>query len=450
MTAVILVVDDIPSNTKILEIKLTNKYYQVITACCGKEAIKIAKEKQPDIILMDVMMPEMDGFEASRILKKEYSTMHIPVIIVTALTDTENKIEGLESGADEFLIKPVKDFLLFARVKSLLRFKSVVDELRLRLSTQAKITHVKETEIMQCVEDIKSAKIAIMDDEFEQFLQLKDCLSNVFDHVFRVDDIEKEYEQIDAVIINISISKELLRFCSVFKSKVKHRLTPVIAIIEDEEDKNFISEIMDIGVNDYIALPINENELMARVKTQVKKKNYQNAIEKHVDASLKMSITDPLTLLYNRYYFEQYMNELLITTSKSQSKTLSVVMLDVDNFKLINDTHGHLSGDLILRQIASILKEILRLNDLIARIGGEEIVIVLVDINLEEAKVIAERIRSSIAGYEFMVIEDKTINVTVSMGIAEFKKDLNLDLLLKDADQKLYMAKSNGRNAVVA
>ena len=180
------------------------------------------------------------------------------------------------------------------------------------------------------------------------------------------------------------------------------------------------------------------------------KKNYQNAIEKHVDASLKMSITDPLTLLYNRYYFEQYMNELLITTSKSQSKTLSVVMLDVDNFKLINDTHGHLSGDLILRQIASILKEILRLNDLIARIGGEEIVIVLVDINLEEAKVIAERIRSSIAGYEFMVIEDKTINVTVSMGIAEFKKDLNLDLLLKDADQKLYMAKSNGRNAVVA
>jgi two-component system cell cycle response regulator len=449
MTALILVVDDIPSNVKILEIKLTAKYYEVITASNGMTAIELAQEKQPDIVLLDVMMPEMDGFETCRRLKQNYATMHIPVIIVTALTDIDNKIEGLNSGADEFLIKPVKDFALFTRIKSLLRFKNIFDELRLRLSTQLKINIITENEILKYVDDFQSAKIVVVDNEKSQFQQIKEILSPYFSNIIHLSNVHEQFGNIDLAIINISITKELLRFCSILKSKPQTRLVPVITIIDDEDDQELINEITDVGINDYITLPLNENELLARVRTHAKRKKYQDAIEENVENNLKMAVIDPLTSLYNRYYFEKYMNELIEKKNKSDSKKFSLAILDIDFFKKINDTYGHLSGDLILKQIASILKANLRLNDLIVRFGGEEIVIIFVDIQLSDAQVIAERLREIIANYHFQAIDNSIIRVTVSIGVSEFEKTDTLESLIKKSDKNLYLAKEQGRNRVV-
>ncbi|QHD65232.1 PleD family two-component system response regulator [Neorickettsia findlayensis] len=450
MTALILVVDDIPSNIKILEIKLTAKYYQVITASSGIAAIELARRHQPDVILLDVMMPEMDGFETCKRLKSDYSTMHIPVIIVTALNDIENKVEGLSSGADDFLVKPAKDFTLFIRIKSLLRFKTVLDEVRLRISTKSQITSGTESKIINYVEDVSSGVIAIVNQQYSESKELEEILKPTFPHVLYLTEKEAEYTPFDVLIVNISVSKDLLRLCSAIKSQLKTRSIPIIAIVDDEDDESLIAEITELGINDYICVPINKSEFIARVTTQIKRKKYQDIIEKNVEDSLKMAIIDPLTSLYNRYYFEKYMDELLATVTKSQNKTFSLMMIDIDYFKKINDVCGHLSGDLVLKQLATCLKGCLRLNDLVAKFGGEEIVVVLVDVGLKEAFSTAERIRKTVEKTEFSTINDEVkVPLTVSIGVSEYQSRDTAKTLIGRADANLYIAKEKGRNRVV-
>jgi two-component system cell cycle response regulator len=132
MVARVLVVDDVDANVRLLEAKLTIEYYEVLTASDGPTAIRVAAEQKPDIILLDVMMPGMDGFETCRRIKADPATSHIPVVLVTALDGREDRIVGLDAGADDFVTKPIDDVLLFARVKSLTRLKLIMDELRER------------------------------------------------------------------------------------------------------------------------------------------------------------------------------------------------------------------------------------------------------------------------------------------------------------------------------
>ncbi|MEX2250373.1 MAG: response regulator, partial [Parvibaculum sp.] len=139
MTARVLIVDDVPANLKLLDAKLTAEYFDVFKASSGPEALTAAKEQQPDIILLDVMMPGMDGFEVCRRLKAAPETVHIPVVMVTALDQPADRVQGLEAGADDFLTKPLNDLALFARVKSLVRLKMVTDELRMREATGQRI-----------------------------------------------------------------------------------------------------------------------------------------------------------------------------------------------------------------------------------------------------------------------------------------------------------------------
>jgi two-component system, cell cycle response regulator len=130
MSARVLVVDDLLPNVKLLEAKLNSEYYDVLTARSGIEALEVVKNNPPDIILLDVMMPEMDGFETCRRLKADPTVSHIPVVMVTALSEVEDRVQGLKAGADDFLTKPINDLALFARIRSLVRLKIMTDELR--------------------------------------------------------------------------------------------------------------------------------------------------------------------------------------------------------------------------------------------------------------------------------------------------------------------------------
>src|SRR5690349_2035841 len=139
MTARILVVDDVSANVKLLEARLTAEYFDVVTAMSGPEALSLCRSAQCDIVLLDVMMPEMDGFEVCRRLKADPATHHIPVVMVTALDQPADRVQGLEAGADDFLTKPVSEIALIARVRSLVRLKLAADELRMRALTSKEI-----------------------------------------------------------------------------------------------------------------------------------------------------------------------------------------------------------------------------------------------------------------------------------------------------------------------
>jgi two-component system cell cycle response regulator len=452
MTAKVLVVDDIDFNVKLLDIKLKQEYYLVYTAVNGKDAIEKARQIQPDIILMDVMMPEMDGFEATHIIKMDKDLAHIPVIMVTALNAQEDKIKGLEAGADDFLTKPINDQALISRLKSLVRLKLMTDELRIRDITGKSFGI--SSDFIEKRNKVEGARVLLIEDDPTQvgkiIDKLKTKLINV-DLVSNYDDAIKlintnEYSLL--IVSTLLVEHDGLRLCSELRSIEKIRHTPILILV-DENDERTLEKGLEIGVNDYLLSPIDLNELLARVVTQIKKKNFQDELKENYLNSLTLSITDPLTGLYNRRYFDTHIINL-VNQSKISARTLSVLMIDIDNFKDCNDTYGHQAGDLILKEIAKYLTDNLRAMDLCARYGGEEFVVILTDANLEEAAAIGERIRKAIESKDITLKDNQKLKITISVGAAELTSIDSPEDLIKRADSHLYKAKNSGKNNVVA
>jgi two-component system, cell cycle response regulator len=452
MSARILVVDDVDFNVKLLDTKLKQEYYQVLTASNGREAIEVAKANKPDLILMDVMMPEMNGFEATKIIKADPELTHIPIIIVTALNDQTDKVNGLKSGADDFLTKPINDKALMMRIKSLLRLKMMTDELSLRVQTSQQFGFTT-IDLNKC-NIIESANVLLLDDDQAVYEKIRERFTiekiNLF-YKQHLTEIENGTDTTDYALIIISslmIEEDGLRLCSVIRSIERLRHTPILLIV-DESDEVSLAKGLEIGVNDTLTSPIEFNELIARCNTQIRRKNYQDQLRKSYYESLQQSVQDALTGLYNRRYFETHIRNM-IDRSHHSRQMISLLILDIDHFKKINDTYGHMSGDAALRELANVLNKSLRLTDLCARYGGEEFVVILPAANLEIATTVAERLRYAV---ESAIIKIPSapfeIKITISIGVSSINEEDSLDTLLARADKNLYKAKEGGRNKVV-
>jgi two-component system cell cycle response regulator len=448
MSARVLVVDDLLPNVKLLEAKLNSEYYEVITARSGQEALKIVKETPPDIILLDVMMPDMDGFETCRRLKADPEVAHIPVVMVTALSDVEDRVLGLESGADDFLTKPINDMALFARIRSLVRLKIMTDELRLRDQTSLQFG-LSNTETS--LNSIMDASILIVDDDIVQASNISATLTTLGNHVEILSDPAQTMDVVlakdfDLVIISTQLlDTDGLRICSHIRSQDKIRHLPLLILVE-EDDPHLLVKGLDMGVNDYLITPIDSNEVVARVNTQIRRKRYQEALKSSYQKSVSMAITDSLSGLYNRRYFDAHY-KTLFEQSQAIDKPLTLMMMDIDHFKIVNDTYGHMVGDEIIKQVSQRILQNVRITDLVARYGGEEFVIMLPDTYLLEAREVAERIRTSMESSPFIISSgDGILLKTISIGMATIKAGDTSAELLKRADKALYTAKESGRN----
>jgi two-component system, cell cycle response regulator len=305
--ALILVVDDVPDNVDILEARLTSRGYRVESATNGEEALEKVRESPPHLMLLDVMMPLLDGFEVSRRIKSDDTLPFIPIILVTARGTSDDVVEGLEAGADDYIAKPYNFQELEARVRAMLRIKRLQDEL---------------------------------------------------------DEKARELE----------LANQRLR---------------------------------------------------------------------------KLSITDGLTELFNHRHVHELLQEEF-DRSRRTHEPVAVVMMDLDHFKNVNDTHGHPTGDLILYETAQILRETAREIDMPGRYGGEEFILILPNTGESEAARFAERVRDRIKEHIFR--DDSTeVRMTVSCGAASFPAPGidSPETLLKAADQALYEAKRAGRDRVV-
>ncbi|MFM9943101.1 MAG: PleD family two-component system response regulator [Hyphomicrobiaceae bacterium] len=453
MTARVLVVDDILANVKLLEARLSAEYFEILTAYSGKEALDILARERVDVVLLDVMMPGMDGFEVCRRIKAQPKLSHLPVIMVTALDQPSDKVQGLEAGADDFLTKPVDDIALITRVKNLSRLKVLSDELMMRASTTQELG-VSGNAVPDWSQAGGQGTILLVEDHARSAQRIVDAIGKA--HSVAVERepqvaLMKAAEQpFDLLIVSLSLAgSDGLRLCSQVRSLDRTRHTPIIIMAEPGDDARLLRGL-DMGVNDYLLRPIDRNEMLARIKTQIKRKRHADLLRARLDQGMEMAITDALTGLHNRRYMESHL-ATLVTQAIQAGRSLSVLVADIDYFKSVNDTYGHDSGDVVLREFAARFRRNTRGIDLACRMGGEEFVIIMPDTDLARAMQVGERLRACIAADPFQIGPDTHLRITASVGIATLeRRDDTPETLFKRADTALYAAKREGRNRVVA
>ena len=450
MSARILVVDDLEANRRLLEAKLGADYYDVLTAQRGEEAVQLAKREKPDLILMDVMMPGgIDGYEACRRLKAMPETKHIPVVILTTLDDRDNKLRGLQAGAEEFLPKPIDDVQLMARVKSLLGLKVVIDELRAREANGRRLG-VIDAESRDPLEQhrLVAGNVLVVDDNVTQIKSIKSALG--VEHRVSVMGVDEAAGPPDLCVVAVtSRSFDGFRVIARMRSGEATRHLPILAVVEPD-DRARIVRALELGAHDVIGRPIDEEELVARARTLMRRKRYVDALRTRLDQSLELAITDQLTGLYNRRFLFSQLSPL-VQRAQCGGDAVSVMTIDIDHFKRLNDTYGHDVGDAVLRDFAVRLGTNTRPSDFACRLGGEEFVVIMPRTSGDIACLAAERLRRSVCASPFVVPGlAQALDVTVSIGVAcTGDSEETAETLLKRADEALYEAKRTGRNRVI-
>jgi two-component system cell cycle response regulator len=452
MSARVLVVDDVEINVKLLEAKLASEYFHVVTAGDGVAALAQARRERPDIVLLDIMMPLMDGFEVCRRLKADPATSDIPVVMITALSDSSNRVRGLEAGADDFLTKPVSDIALFARVRSLVRLKRMTDEWRLREETYGRLSALADGEA-KALEDAGPARIIVFEDRPLSAQRILETLSaHSVVHATQSGEAETAAATgADLLVLALSEKEDTLRLVAELRATEATRSVPILLIGEVEELPR-LAKGLDLGATDYLVRPLDRNELVARVRTQIRRKRLQERLRDTYQRSLSMALTDSLTGLYNRRYLTAHLEGLMARASAGVEGP-ALLAIDIDRFKSINDGYGHPGGDAVLREISQRIARNIRPFDLVARYGGEEFVVVMPETPLTVAEAVAERLRLAVANDPFVSPEMPAgIQVTISLGAAATLpggEDTSASLL-KRADDALYTAKRMGRNRVMA
>jgi two-component system cell cycle response regulator len=453
MTARVLVVDDIAANVRLLEARLSAEYFDVLTAHSGREALEICERERVDVVLLDVMMPEVDGFETCRLIKANPKTHHIPVVLVTALDQVSDKVRGLQGGADDFLTKPVDEIALITRVRNLARLKTLTDEMLMRALTGRQMGVSEDAALLKALSE-ERGRILIVDDDARTAARLGDWLATVHVPVVATDPrsalADMAGGDFDCLIVSLNMTAaDGLRLCSQTRSTDRTRHLPIIVLAEPGNEARLL-RALDMGVNDYVIRPVDHNELLARVRTQVKRKRYSDHLRNRLEESIDASVIDSLTGLHNRRYMETHL-ATLVEEARMSGRSLSVLLADIDHFKHVNDTYGHDAGDVVLKEFSDRFRRNIRGIDLACRYGGEEFLVIMPDTPMARAYQIGERLRVSIAADAFSIRPGVGIHLTASVGLATLEReDDTPESVFRRADSALFDAKRRGRNRVAA
>ena len=448
----VLIVDDEPLNIKLIAGQLQNENYDILTALSGKEALGIVNAKNPDIILLDIMMPEMNGYEVIRKLKANPDMSHIPVIVITALTQSDHSQMSMDAGADDFLNKPINEAELRARIKSLIRLNKYHQQL----------TNRSETETFFSVTDNRGAgslesdqtTVLLVEDDVQDIRLMRHYLDALPIRLVVVqngdDALRAIHEQsCDVVLLDIFLpGTDGFDSCRRIKEKDDTRNIQIVVVTAMDDLDNRI-RCIELGADDCLVKPVHREEIKARVQALIKKKKYLDRLSMKYETTIQAAVTDKLTGLFNQTFFKHSL-VLEVKRVLRHRQAMGLLMIDVDDFRRHNDTHGHLVGDDVLHKIGNIIKSNIREVDLAARYGGEEFSVLLPYVDEIIAVEVAERIRRAIEKASLLPKSTGTLEkVTVSVGVSIFPSDAeDAEKLLKQADMGLYRAKRGGKNQV--
>ena len=460
MAGKILIVDDIATNRIVLKVKLSGARYETSQAATGQMALALARREMPDLILMDVRLPDLNGIEVCRQLKADPVTRGIPVVLVTASAEPGTRLAALKAGADDFMLKPLDELVLLARLRSLLRAREADEELRLRETTCRELGFNEGQ-----AEFAGRATVALVAPSREAGVTWRAALSRHLPGALVISLNRDEAlsqgavsgDGPDAFVIAADLGRpgDGLRLMSELRSRPATR-NSVICIATGEGMRETVAVALDLGANDILPLDLtlgdHAEETAIRLRNQLARKRVADRQRNSVTDGLRMAVTDPLTGLYNRRYALPHLARMA-ERAKTTGRQFAVMVLDLDRFKQVNDTFGHDAGDAVLVEMAQRLRANLREMDLIARIGGEEFLIAMPEITLETAHRTAERIcraveRGPVSLPDGMGEISITVSIGLAMGGGPQHQNAQVQELVTRADRALMGAKAEGRNQV--
>ena len=439
----ILVVEDDHLNLKLCRSILEMEGFKIIAAMEAEEGLKLAHEHHPDLILMDIQLPGMDGLTATGIIKKDPNLKDIPVIALTAHAMDGDDLKAYAAGCSGYITKPIE-------------VRSFSESIRQWLKGKATASDHPETTTAISQKASRPSRyqknILIVDDELLNRKLLSGMLaSKPYDLTIAAtgrEALAKINEQLpDIILLDIMMpDMDGYEVTKLLKNNPETLDIPIILITALTDYQSKIKGL-EAGFDDYLIKPVNFTELKVRIKALLKKKAYIDQLQNKYHAVFQQAISDSLTGLYNNAYCKHFL-KIDLQKAKRQGYPISLIMADLDNFKQVNDEYGHITGDLVLKEVATILTKTIRLTDVAARYGGEEFALILPYADPDDAIILAERILAAIRAHSFTV--NKTtldLKLTISLGLATYPDHAaSMTELFERADQALYKAKEQGKD----
>ena len=443
----VLIADATATSRIALKAALATARYDVQAVATAAEAIACLSETAVDIVIADRALPDMSTSEFCTALRQRFGTGVPPIVLLTDPVSPEERVEALAAGADTLMVRPLDRSWLLTNLRSLLRAHEARSELRRRNETASILGFAEEAPRFEAAPHV--AVVSSDRSHASAFCRdLKNKLRAPVD-ILAPDAALVLADTPDAPEVFVLClgqnDGEGLDLLAELRARRHSRRAAIL--VEFADDRDFGARALDQGANDLIAQDVTADERALRIVRQLRLKREADRLRNSVDAGLALAAQDELTGLYNRRYAMSHLAGLA-GGSESAGREFCVLMVDVDHFKKVNDSLGHVEGDRVLARVAEILRENVRPADLVARIGGEEFMIVLTDTGAEAAMTVAERIRGAVSNATIRTGDGHDIRITVSIGVSPSGLCPTLmEPVLRRADAALYQAKRNGRNA---
>lgn len=462
----VLIIDDLATNRIILKVKLSAAYYEVVQAASPEDAVAQMSTLRPDLILLgshvadrqkhdDTNTPQAHALAHSiqMLQKRDDGAAPTPVVVMVGDdADKGTRIRALQAGATDVLARSLDDQILLAKMRSLMRQRISDQELR-QHSLSANALGFAEAQQGFAA----TGQIVLVTENKPAARTMRTRLAPHSKHTLHIKNSgeimgKAQMQGADLFIIHVQPGEEAngLRLLSELRANSRARACPIVALLPACSSA-ITANLLDLGAEDVMCLAMHPHEIALRLNEQIARKWDADRLRDQMNDGLQAAVIDDLTGIYNRRYAMSYLDRL-IRSPENASRTFAVMIADLDYFKQINDTYGHPGGDAVLRRVAQLLRNHLGKHDLVARIGGEEFLIVVPDADQSVANEIATQLCALVRDTPITLPGQRgSAHVTISIGLAAGTVHYaSAQDILSQADRALYQSKAAGRNTVRA